>query len=43
MLIVYKGRSGLQNNIRAVLIFATKLKFNERASQSERQACQAGE
>ena len=40
---VYEGRSGPQNNIRAVLIFATKLKFTERATPSEHQHCRAGE
>ena len=32
---VFKGCSGLPNDIKAVLIFATKLKFTERATQSE--------
>ena len=39
---VYKGRSGLQNNIQAVHIFAAELNFTERASQSEHQHCRAG-
>ena len=39
-----KGRSGLQNKIRAVLIYAIKLlKFIERTTQSEHQPCRAGE
>ena len=36
---VYKGRLGLQDNIQAVFIFATGLKFKERATQSEHQHC----
>ena len=39
----YKGRSALQDNIQAVLIFSTKLKLKQRAAQSERQHCRAGE
>ena len=40
---IYKGRSGKQDKIQAVLIFATKLNFIERATQSDHQHCQAGE
>ena len=38
-----KGRFGVQNKIQAVLTFATKLEFTERAPQSERQHCRACE
>ena len=38
-----KGDLGLPNNIQAVLTFATKLDFRERASQFEHQHCRAGE
>ena len=34
---VYKGGCDMQNNIQAVLIFATKLKIHERATHSEHQ------
>ena len=40
---VYKGHWVLQDNIQAVLIFATKLKFKESATQSEHQHCGASE
>ena len=40
---VYMGRSGLQDSIQAVLLFATKLKFTERATQCGHQHCRAGE
>ena len=40
---VGKGRSGLQDNIQAVLIFSAKLKLKERAAQSEHHHCRAGE
>ena len=40
---VCEGRFGVQNNIQAVLIFATKIKFTERAPQSDHHNCRAGE
>ena len=40
---VYKGRSGLQVKIQAVLIFAIGLKLTEVATRSEQQHCRAGE
>ena len=40
---VHRSRSGLRDNIQAVLIFATKLKFTERAANSEHQHCRTGE
>ena len=40
---VLKGRSGLQDKIQAVLIFATGLKITKRSIQSEQQHCRAGE
>ena len=39
---VYKGRFGSQNTVQAKLIFATKLRFTERAPQSEHQQRRAG-
>ena len=40
---VYKGRTGFQGKIQAVLIFATGLKTKEGATPSEQQHCRAGE
>ena len=40
---VYKGHSGWQGKIQAVLIFATRLKNTEEFTQSEHQLCRAGE
>ena len=39
----YKGRSGLQDNIQAVLIFATTLIVKEGAVQFEHKCYRAGE
>ena len=39
----YKGRSGLQDKIQAVLIFTTEPTFKERPTQSEPEHCRAGE
>ena len=36
-------RSGLQDNVQAVLIFATTLRLKEGAAQSDYQHCRAGE
>ena len=40
---VYKGRSGLQGNFQAVLIFATGSKFTEGATESKQQHCRPDE
>ena len=39
---VFKGRSELQDNIQAVLIFATTLRLKQRATQLKYQHCRGG-